>query len=143
MPNGRRSQTTEKTSLARNTFRNCAACWPLAGSDIPIRANDIWSAPRSDSKVKLKIESAEGQTRLVELTRSVPLERVFPARRKTPIYEVLASGYGYIDLERLPLAEAHKALDALMNRPAIIFDMRGYPNGTAWELHCPRVMKWS
>lgn len=92
-----------------------------------------------NSKVKLKVESGDGQTREVELTRSVPLETVqFPAPRKTPVYEVLPGGFGYVDLARLPLAEAQKAVDAMMNAPAIIFDMRGYPNGTAWEI-APRL----
>lgn len=59
-------------------------------------------------------------------------------QRKTPIYQVLPGGYGYIDLARLPLTDAQKALDSLINTPAIIFDMRGYPNGTAWEL-APRL----
>ncbi len=50
--------------------------------------------------------------------------------RKAPIYEVMPNGYGYIDLARLPNADAHKALDAVLKTPAIVFDMRGYPNGT-------------
>jgi len=92
-----------------------------------------------ESMVKLRIESADGQVRDVELKRNTPLEAVqFPQERTTAIYEVLPSGVGYIDLARLPLADAHKALDTLMNTPAIIFDMRGYPNGTAWEL-APRL----
>src|SRR4030095_1519672 len=55
-------------------------------------------------------------------------------RRKTPIYEVMSNGYGYIDLARLPLADAHKSMDEVMKAPGLIFDMRGYPNGTAWEI---------
>jgi C-terminal processing protease CtpA/Prc len=93
----------------------------------------------ADSKVKLQIEAADGQIRVIELTRTVPLDRIaLPVQRKTPIYQVLPSGYGYIDLARLPLVDAQKALDLLINTPAIIFDMRGYPNGTAWEL-APRL----
>lgn len=91
------------------------------------------------SKVKLRIEAADGQPREIDLARSVSLETVsIPAPRKTPIYQVLPSGYGYIDLARLPLADAQKAVDAVMNAPAVIFDMRGYPNGTAWQI-APRL----
>jgi C-terminal processing protease CtpA/Prc len=50
----------------------------------------------------------------------------------------MSNGYGYVDLARLPLADAQKALDAVLNTPAIVFDMRGYPNGTAWAL-APRL----
>jgi C-terminal processing protease CtpA/Prc len=95
----------------------------------------------ADTKVRLRIEGADGRVRETELSRTASLEKVAPSfARKTPIYQVLPSGYGYIDLARLPLADAHKALDAVMNTPAIIFDMRGYPNGTAWEL-APRLTK--
>ena len=93
-----------------------------------------------NSKARLKVESADGRMQEVELARSVPWATALdPVQRTTPkTYEVLPSGYGYIDLERLLLADAQKALDAMMNTPAIIFDMRGYPNGTAWAL-APRL----
>jgi C-terminal processing protease CtpA/Prc len=92
-----------------------------------------------DSKVKLRLEGPDGQPREAEITRTAPLQSVAGMLpRKTPIYQTLPGGYGYIDLARLPLADAHKALDAMMNAPAIIFDMRGYPNGTAWAL-APRL----
>jgi C-terminal processing protease CtpA/Prc len=88
-----------------------------------------------DSKAKLRIEGADGQPREIEMPRALALGNVaFPPRRKTPIYQVLANGYGYIDLARLPLADAQKAMDAVMQTPGLIFDMRGYPNGTAWEI---------
>lgn len=88
-----------------------------------------------DSKLKLRIEGTAGRIRDVEIARTVPLGNVAPVPpSKMPIYQVLANGYGYIDLARLPLADAHKAMDAVMNAPALIFDMRGYPNATAWEI---------
>jgi len=92
-----------------------------------------------DSKVKLRLEAADGQAREAEMTRSALLISVAgPPERKTPIYQTLPSGYGYIDLGRLTLADAQKAMDAVMKTPAIIFDMRGYPNSTAWEI-APRL----
>src|SRR6185369_5249042 len=39
---------------------------------------------------------------------------------------------------RLQYADADKAMDAMMKTPALIFDMRGYPNGTAWKI-APRL----
>ncbi len=92
-----------------------------------------------DSKVKLRLEGADGQSREAEITRAVPFMGVagMPARM-TPIYQTLPNGYGYIDLARLPLSDAHKAMDAVINTPAIIFDMRGYPKGTAWTI-APRL----
>jgi C-terminal processing protease CtpA/Prc len=93
-----------------------------------------------NTKARVKVESADGRTQDLEMARSVAWATALePVQRTTPkVYEVLPSGYGYIDLERLLLADAQKALDAMMNTPAIIFDMRGYPNGTAWAL-APRL----
>ncbi len=88
-----------------------------------------------DSKARLRIEGMDGQVREVEMPRTAPLRNVtLPPPRTTPIYQVLPNGYGYIDLARLPSADAHKAMDAVMNTPGLIFDMRGYPNGTAWAI---------
>jgi C-terminal processing protease CtpA/Prc len=92
-----------------------------------------------DTQVTVQARGIDGRVRDAVLTRTVPLASVsgMPPR-KTPIYEVMSNGYGYIDLARLPNAEAHKALDAVLKAPAIVFDMRGYPNGTAWSL-APRL----
>ena len=88
-----------------------------------------------DTKVKLLINAADGYTRSVELLRTVSFRNVaFAPPRKTPIYQVMSNGYGYIDLARLPKAEAQKAMDVVINTPGLIFDMRGYPKSTAWEI---------
>jgi C-terminal processing protease CtpA/Prc len=88
-----------------------------------------------DSKARLCLEGADGRIRNVEIARTVGLgSAALPAPRKTPAYHVLPNGYGYIDLARLPLSDAHKSMDAVMDTPGLIFDMRGYPNGTAWEI---------
>jgi C-terminal processing protease CtpA/Prc len=92
-----------------------------------------------DTIAKLRVAGADGQTRDVEVARTAPLASVSGMLpRKTPIYQVLPNGYGYIDLARLPLPDAHKAMDAMMQTPAVIFDIRGYPNGTAWAI-APRL----
>jgi hypothetical protein len=56
------------------------------------------------------------------------------------VYEILPSGYGYVDLARLQYADADTAVDAVLATPAVIFDMRGYPNGTAWAI-APRLAR--
>ena len=92
-----------------------------------------------NSKVTVRVESGEGPSHDVELVRTLPMGTVsWQAPRKSPIYHVMANGYGYIDLERLPLADAQKALDTVLKAPAVIFDMRGYPQGTAWAI-APRL----
>jgi C-terminal processing protease CtpA/Prc len=91
------------------------------------------------TQVTVQARGIDGRVRDVVLLRTVPLGSVSGMLpRQRPVYEVLPNGYGYIDLARLPNADAHKALDALLKTPAIVFDMRGYPNGTAWPL-APRL----
>jgi C-terminal processing protease CtpA/Prc len=58
--------------------------------------------------------------------------------RSTPVMQVLPSGFGYVDLARLQAGEVDKMFDTIKNAPAVIFDMRGYPNGTAWPI-APRL----
>jgi C-terminal processing protease CtpA/Prc len=96
-----------------------------------------------DSQALLRVRDGSGVERDVTVVRSRPYGRDtwLPAFRKTPeTYGVLPSGFGYIDLERLSYADADAALDAVMSTPAIIFDMRGYPKGTAWTI-APRLVK--
>jgi len=50
----------------------------------------------------------------------------------------LPSGVGYVDLDRLQAGEVDKMFDTIKATPAVIFDMRGYPNGTAWSI-APRL----
>jgi hypothetical protein len=54
--------------------------------------------------------------------------------RKTPVYGVLPEGYGYFDLVRLTVPQIKMAFDAIRQTPALIMDMRGYPQGTSWEI---------
>ena len=97
------------------------------------------AARGKDSRVTVRAQRTDGGIRDVVLARSRPLSIVNAMLpRKAPIYEVMPNGYGYIDLARLPNADAHEALDAVLKTPAIVFDMRGYPNGTAWPL-APRL----
>jgi C-terminal processing protease CtpA/Prc len=96
-----------------------------------------------DSMARLRVRDAAGTERDAEATRSRPHANGswLPAFRKTPAaYAVLPSGFGYVDLERVQYTEADAALDAVMGAPAIIFDMRGYPKGTAWTI-APRLAK--
>jgi C-terminal processing protease CtpA/Prc len=96
-----------------------------------------------DSVARLRVRDGAGADREVTVVRSRPYGKDIwlPALRKTPeTYAVLPSGFGYIDLERLPYTEAGAALDVVMGAPAIIFDMRGYPKGTAWTI-APRLVK--
>lgn len=96
---------------------------------------------QKDSAAKLRIRGADGAIREVELARSISMadRKLFNARlRSTPVVQVLPGGYGYADLARLQVGEVDKMFETIKGTPAVIFDMRGYPNGTAWSI-APRL----
>lgn len=95
-----------------------------------------------DSVLKLKLRGASGEVRDVELVRSLSFaadpKLVSIFERTTPVMQVLPSGFGYVDLDRLQVGEIDKMFETIKDTPAVIFDMRGYPNGTAWSI-APRL----
>src|SRR6185436_19082600 len=94
-----------------------------------------------DSVAKLKVQGISGETRDVELPRTQPITdpKLFQLlERSTPVIQVLPSGFGYADLDRLQAGEVDKMFETIKSTPAVIFDMRGYPNGTAWSI-APRL----
>lgn len=98
-----------------------------------------------DSKAVFNVRGLDGLTRTIETTRNVaPTDPRFAQladrSRKTPVVSILPSGFAYVDLARLTNAEVDKMFDTIKSAPAAIFDMRGYPNGTAWTI-APRLTK--
>lgn len=94
-----------------------------------------------DSVAKLRVRGPSGEVRDVELVRSLTLSdpklmNIF--KRTTPVVQVLSNGYSYVDLDRLQAGEVDKMFETIKGTPAVIFDMRGYPNGTAWSI-APRL----
>lgn len=94
------------------------------------------------TSARLRVRGAGGETREVELPRSfgrADQAKVFAAtRRAGPVFHVMPSGYGYVDLARLQVGEVDRMFEAIKGTPAVVFDMRGYPNGTAWSV-APRL----
>ncbi len=98
---------------------------------------------QKDSQLNLTVRGADGQTRQITITRTLAnsdpkRQKALAAERKLSVFGVLPSGFGYVDLARLQRNEVDKMFDTIMKTPATIFDMRGYPNGTAW-LIAPRL----
>jgi C-terminal processing protease CtpA/Prc len=91
------------------------------------------------SRVTLDVHGADGRSRELTLTRTdayAPLVNAPP--RSGPVWRSLAPGIGYIDLDRATPQQADSALDALAGARVIVFDMRGYPDGTLWSM-APRL----
>jgi hypothetical protein len=60
------------------------------------------------------------------------------AQRSGEILNLLPGNIGYADLDRLPVAMVDQMFEMFKDTKAIVFDMRGYPNGTAWAI-APRL----
>jgi len=88
-----------------------------------------------NSTAQLGIRGADGATRTVAVPRVVSIKPPEPSGLP---YRVLDGNIGYADLRRLKPQEVDAMFEALMKTKAIIFDMRGYPNGTAWPI-APRI----
>ncbi|RYZ27755.1 MAG: hypothetical protein EOP49_42045, partial [Sphingobacteriales bacterium] len=56
----------------------------------------------------------------------------FDKNRKTT--EILPGNIGYIHMGKLRQPDVDSTMKALMNTKAIIFDIRNYPQGTAWSI---------
>jgi C-terminal processing protease CtpA/Prc len=100
-----------------------------------------------DSVAKLRIKDASGTDREAEIKRTYDFARQsakirwLPTYRTKPeTYGLLPSGIAYIDLERLTQGEVEAAMAAAEKAPAIIFDLRGYPQGTGFTI-APRLVK--
>jgi C-terminal processing protease CtpA/Prc len=84
--------------------------------------------------VRMRVQSVSGAVRDVAVATTDNWWLAFRARRGTPVYTRLAPDIGYIDLTRLRVQQVDSAFTALQDTRAIILDLRGYPQGTAWTI---------
>jgi len=88
-----------------------------------------------DSSATLELRGADGVTRSATIAR-IPLASL--AYPEGDSYRLLDGNIGYVDLRRLKVSEVDAMFDAFAKTKAIVFDMRGYPRGTAWAI-APRI----
>ena len=107
-------------------------------------AEQILRGPLATS-CKLKLRDPAGTVREEALPRlsgpavGAARRRLYQSsQRKTPVFSVLPQGFGYFDLVRLTVQQVNEAFDTVKDTPALIMDMRGYPQGTAWSI-CARL----
>ena len=89
-----------------------------------------------DSEAVLTLRNDDGSTREVRIKRDQSF--VPQPQKTTPVYRVLDGNIGYVDLTRLDGSDVDAMFDALKETKALLFDMRGYPRGTAWAI-APRI----
>jgi C-terminal processing protease CtpA/Prc len=90
------------------------------------------------SEVTLVVKGKGGRERRVKLPRS---QKYFDyTERSGEVVKLLVGNIGYVDLDRLDNKDVDGMFEKLKDTKAIVFDMRGYPHGTAWSI-APRLAK--
>jgi C-terminal processing protease CtpA/Prc len=88
------------------------------------------------------LHDRNGQLKEVQLARDAnpagPMSVFRISWRRDEIIRLLSEDIGYADLDRLEMATVDEMFEKFKNTKAIIFDMRGYPKGTAWAI-APRL----
>jgi C-terminal processing protease CtpA/Prc len=99
-------------------------------------AGRLLLAGPAGSTAKLKVQKLDNSVREVSLVRDP--KKTLPPEEKGDVVRILPGNLGYADLTRLTRAEVDGMFDKLKDTRALIFDMRGYPQGTAWAI-APRI----
>ena len=87
--------------------------------------------------IQVDLLGTDGRPKTTTLSAR-PTDKVMPPRDTTDLFRVLPGNIGYVNLMRLRTKDVDRMFDSLRTTKAIIFDMRGYPNGTAWSI-APRL----
>lgn len=108
---------------------------PQAEADA--KAGMLTRGPEGSTAV-LVVQGGDGQRREVRVPRVPYSPAVFGAERSGPVLRLLPGNVGYADLARLTVPQVDSMFELFGGTQAIVFDMRGYPNGTAWAI-APRL----
>ena len=88
------------------------------------------------SVVRISVRNGSGQEHEVTLTRDSKLR--FNPYRTGDAFRLLNPKTGYVDLEKLTNQQVDAMFEQFKDTEAIVMDMRGYPQGTAWSI-APRL----
>ena len=91
-----------------------------------------------DSTATLTVRDLHDQVREVKVSRKVEYLPETQGDRTGDVLRVLPGNIGYADLDRLSASRVDEMFEKFKDCPAIIFDGRGYPQGTAWQI-APRL----
>jgi len=89
---------------------------------------------RAGEASTLLLARPDGSTRRVRVERAKTYDASRDRFRGGGIIRMLPGNIGYVDMERLPSDRVDSVYRALSGATAIIFDMRGYPQGTGFRL---------
>lgn len=94
---------------------------------------------KPDSVVTLTLRKSDNKESDVKLVRHYEdYTTLYHRERRGEIIKIFPDNIGYADLDRLTLDMLDEMFEKFKDTRAIIFDMRGYPNGVAWAI-APRL----
>jgi len=83
--------------------------------------------------IRIGLRGADHHERTVTLTAQ-PGSQLTPPPDTTAVFRLLPGNIGYADMGRLQTKDVPGMFAAFQATKAVIFDMRNYPNGTAWAI---------
>lgn len=99
-------------------------------------ARGILSGPAGAAR--LTVRGAHDKIREILVPRTAAMAQYLESSRFGPVMKLLPGNIGYVDLSRLPVSMVDSMFTLFSHTVAIIFDDRGYPQGTAWSI-APRL----
>ena len=91
----------------------------------------LFAGPAGSTAV-LSLRGPGGRVREVRTPRGIGSAALLSRTR--PVVDILPGNVGYADLQRLNVSDVDATLKRFASTRAIVFDLRGYPRGTAWAL---------
>lgn len=91
-----------------------------------------------DSMATLTVRDLHDQVRVLKVARKAEYIPKIQSDRNGDLLRVLPGNIGYADLDRLSVPQVDEMFEKFKDCPAIIFDDRRYPQGTAWQI-APRL----
>lgn len=91
-----------------------------------------------DSVATYTIRDLQDQVRTLKVPRKTEYLPKTQGDRTGDVLRLLPGNIGYADLDRLPVMSVDEMFDRFKDCSSIIFDDRGYPQGTAWQI-APRL----
>jgi C-terminal processing protease CtpA/Prc len=95
-----------------------------------------------DTVVTLRVRDREQRVKAVKLPRKVAYGSFNIRQRSGDVIRLLTEDIGYTDLDRLEVSAVDGMFEKFKHTKAIIFDMRGFPQGTFWAI-APRLAEES
>lgn len=87
--------------------------------------------------IRIGLLGADGREKTISLI-SQPSNQLEPPPDTSARYRLLPGKIGYVDMGRLETKDVDRMFETFRDTKAIIFDIRNYPNGTAWAI-APRL----